>query len=156
MPQLAAKLHISARVQQVHYEWYRNSTLIEEDPTLFGEDRERFTIQKNVLTILDVQERDAAMYQCAAINLHGTRFSSAQLRVLCTFPPCSALTKRAPGSDLAHLSNAAGLRCVTEFACFTTYILTEPSAFFPCEVSANLNDVLAESCPLLRCASRVP
>lgn len=66
------------------YKWYSNTTqIIPED--LPAEDQGRIIIQNNVLIIKDVMEKDAGMYQCGATNLHGVRYSSAQLRVLCKY-----------------------------------------------------------------------
>lgn len=50
------------------------------------DDQNRIKIQDNVLTIsyLD-DERDPGMYQCRASNTLKTRYSSAQLRVLCKY-----------------------------------------------------------------------
>lgn len=48
--------------------------------------RGRINIQDNVLTISPVDEdRDPGMYQCRAANTLKTKYSSAQLRVLCTY-----------------------------------------------------------------------
>lgn len=50
------------------------------------EDRDRYHIQDNVLTIKFVDpERDPGMFQCRAENHLKIRYSSAQLRVLCKF-----------------------------------------------------------------------
>lgn len=71
-------------VPEVLYKWFVNSTLL--DLTKLPPDvRTRYQVKGNRLTITKVQFRDAGMYQCAAENAHGTRFSSAQLRVLCKF-----------------------------------------------------------------------
>jgi len=46
-------------------------------------DHERYTFSSagNILTITNVQLRDAGMYQCQAMNTHGTKFCSAELRI---------------------------------------------------------------------------
>lgn len=70
-------------IPDVTYNWLRNG----EPLTLWNlpeEDVSRYTIQDNVLTIKQLnEERDAGMYQCSATNQLTTKYSSAQLRVLC-------------------------------------------------------------------------
>ena len=68
-------------IPSVVYTWLKNSNVLTMN-TLSPENRARFTISNNVLTIRNVNTGDNGMYQCAAANLHGTRYSSAQLRVL--------------------------------------------------------------------------
>ncbi len=83
--------HYAYIFYQVQYSWYRNATLLTQESLIMPEDIERISIQNNVLTIRDVQEKDSGMYQCAGTNLHGRRMSTAQLRVLCKWPspPCT-------------------------------------------------------------------
>lgn len=73
-------------IPDVTYSWFRNGEpLIPE--TLPPEDRDRYVVQDNVLTIHNLNpERDPAMYQCRAQNIHKTKYSSAQLRVLSLKP----------------------------------------------------------------------
>lgn len=52
---------------------------------LAPEDSTRYTIDNNVLTIRQVTEDDAGMFQCLASNTIGLTYSTAQLRVLCTY-----------------------------------------------------------------------
>ena len=49
------------------------------------EDKKRFIINNNVITITGVKSSDSGMYQCGAINRYGARYSTAQLRILCKF-----------------------------------------------------------------------
>ncbi|XP_011863696.1 PREDICTED: contactin-like [Vollenhovia emeryi] len=73
-------------VPDVTYSWYRNGELLNKY-TLPREDRDRYTIQDNVLNIRRLDpKRDQAMYQCRAENQLKTRYSSAQLRVLSLRP----------------------------------------------------------------------
>ena len=69
-------------VPAVTYQWYRNATLL-NSTTMDADDKSRITINNNILTINNVQFKDAGMYQCAGTNTYGTMLSSAQLRVLC-------------------------------------------------------------------------
>lgn len=70
-------------VPDVSYKWYRNGEpLIVQN--MHPNDASRYLVQDNILTIRDLNpERDPAMYQCRARNTLKTRFSSAQLRILC-------------------------------------------------------------------------
>ncbi|XP_046682308.1 contactin isoform X2 [Homalodisca vitripennis] len=73
-------------IPDVSYAWMRNGELLEVDK-LPEEDRARYVIQDNVLTIRYLNpERDPAMYQCRARNDLRTKYSSAQLRVLSLKP----------------------------------------------------------------------
>ena len=46
-------------------------------------DKGRISVSQNVLHFKTLHEsRDNGMYQCAASNLYGTRYSTAELRVL--------------------------------------------------------------------------
>ena len=76
-------------IPDVIYTWLRNGEVLDPD-YLPADDRSRYHIQDNVLTIKYLDpERDQAMYQCQAKNQLKTRFSSAQLRVLCKLPAFS-------------------------------------------------------------------
>lgn len=70
-------------IPDVTYAWLRNGVEMDVN-RLSAEDWGRYHIQDNVLTIdrLD-PHRDQAIYQCRARNQLRTRYSSAQLRVLC-------------------------------------------------------------------------
>jgi hypothetical protein len=70
-------------IPDVTYSWLRNGELL--DPyNLTYEDKDRYIIVDNVLTIKALDpERDPGMYQCQARNQLKTRYSSAQLRILC-------------------------------------------------------------------------
>lgn len=71
-------------IPDVIYYWLRNSELLND--TLPLQDRDRYTIHDNVLSIKHLDpERDQAMYQCCARNSLKTRCSSAQLRILCEY-----------------------------------------------------------------------
>lgn len=70
-------------IPDVTYSWVRNGELLDIE-TLHPEDKDRYSIQDNVLSIKYLDpERDQAMYQCRAKNQLKTKYSSAQLRVLC-------------------------------------------------------------------------
>ncbi|CAG5135524.1 unnamed protein product, partial [Candidula unifasciata] len=64
------------------YQWYKNGKILRNSAGL--------TVSVNTLTIDAVDlKKDNGMYQCAATNLHGTTFSTAQLRVLELIPSFS-------------------------------------------------------------------
>lgn len=69
-------------IPEVTYKWFKNGEPIELD-TISG-NNSRYIINDNVLRIkyLDL-EKDSGMFQCQARNTLKTRYSSAQLRVLC-------------------------------------------------------------------------
>lgn len=70
-------------IPDVIYSWFRNGELLDME-TLSPDDRDRYSIQDNVLTVKYLDpERDQAMYQCRARNQLKTKYSSAQLRILC-------------------------------------------------------------------------
>lgn len=61
------------------YAWYKNGQLLEN-----GVDG--IEVQENVLTLRNIdKDRDEGMYQCSATNVHGTTYSSGQLKVLCMY-----------------------------------------------------------------------
>lgn len=70
-------------IPDVSYKWFKNGEPLEINK-LQSDDQKRYLIQDNVLNIkyLDA-EKDSGMYQCQARNTLKTRYSSAQLRVLC-------------------------------------------------------------------------
>lgn len=70
-------------VPEVTYKWFKNGEPLDIE-RLQPDDQKRYLIQDNVLSIkyLDA-EKDSGMYQCQARNTLKTRYSSAQLRVLC-------------------------------------------------------------------------
>uniref|UniRef100_A0A0A9W5Z2 Contactin n=1 Tax=Lygus hesperus TaxID=30085 RepID=A0A0A9W5Z2_LYGHE len=73
-------------IPDVTYSWFRDGELLEIEK-LPPEDRDRYLIQDNVLTIKHLDpNRDPAMYQCRARNILKTKYSSAQLRVLSLRP----------------------------------------------------------------------
>ncbi|XP_076173707.1 contactin-like [Ptiloglossa arizonensis] len=73
-------------IPDVTYSWFKNTELLDME-TLRPEDKDRYSIQDNVLNIKYLDpERDPAMYQCRAKNQLKTRYSSAQLRVLSLKP----------------------------------------------------------------------
>lgn len=70
-------------IPDVSYSWFRNGEMLNME-TLPSQDRDRYSIQDNVLSIKYLDpERDQAMYQCRARNQLKTKYSSAQLRILC-------------------------------------------------------------------------
>lgn len=72
-------------IPDVTYNWFRNGEILNME-TLSSEDKDRYSIQDNVLSIKNLDpERDQAMYQCRAKNQLKTRYSSAQLRILCNY-----------------------------------------------------------------------
>ncbi|CAH1783082.1 unnamed protein product [Owenia fusiformis] len=76
------------------YRWYRNGVLLTQE-TLPPDMAGRATVNNNVLTINDVRLSDAEMYQCGAENVHGTLYSTAQVRVL-EFAPTFAKLELQP------------------------------------------------------------
>ena len=66
----------------VTYHWFKDTVELTQ-ASLPQEDQQRITIQNNVLKFSMVDPKDSGMYQCGAENLHGVRYSSGQLRVLC-------------------------------------------------------------------------
>ena len=75
-------------VPDVTYSWLKNGRLL-DNTTLAPEDLNRYFVHENILRIEHLDEkRDSAMYQCRAKNQLKMTYSSAQLRVLCTFPFC--------------------------------------------------------------------
>jgi len=70
-------------VPDVTYKWFKNGEPLEIDK-LSPENQKRYLIQDNVLSIKFLEhDKDSGMYQCQARNTLKTRYSSAQLRVLC-------------------------------------------------------------------------
>ena len=68
----------------LHHRWLKNGLPL-EDQILPG-DEGRVVITNNALSISNLNEElDNGMYQCAAKNTHGTRYSSGELRVLSTY-----------------------------------------------------------------------
>jgi len=92
-------------IPDVTYAWLRNGEVLQVEK-LPEEDRDRYVIQDNVLTIRYLDpERDQAMYQCRAKNDLKTKYSSAQLRVLSLKPsfkkrPLEAETYAAEGGNV--------------------------------------------------------
>ncbi|KAL3862103.1 hypothetical protein ACJMK2_008096 [Sinanodonta woodiana] len=106
------------------YTWYKNGILLQNIP---GE----IEIQQNYLLIKSVKNRHEGMYQCAATNVYGTAYSTAQLRVLSFLPnfnkyplptetlapqggnitiPCSV--EGAPAPEVVWLKNGANMNLV--------------------------------------------
>lgn len=70
-------------IPDVNYTWFKDGNLLE----LSKMDKDRYTIQDNVLTIKYLDpEKDNGMYQCRAENQLKAAFSSAQLKVLSMKP----------------------------------------------------------------------
>ncbi|XP_037963096.2 contactin [Plutella xylostella] len=73
-------------IPDVNYTWWKNGVKLSME-TLEPEDRDRYIIQDNVLTIRHLHHtRDPGMYQCEAKNQLKTSYSSGQLRVLSLKP----------------------------------------------------------------------
>ncbi|XP_015912441.1 contactin [Parasteatoda tepidariorum] len=69
----------------VTYTWLKNGKeLIIEN--LNPNDRNRYNIYENILSIDEVLERDQGMYQCKASNQLGSSYSSGQLRIITLKP----------------------------------------------------------------------
>lgn len=67
----------AAGMPEPTYIWYKNGQVLSGDPS------SGMAVLRNTLTIESVQvQRDSGMYQCAAQNIYGTTYSTAQLRVL--------------------------------------------------------------------------
>lgn len=97
-------------IPDVNYTWFKNGDqLITEE--LEPEDRDRYKIQDNVLTIKYLDpKRDPGMYQCKAKNQLKARYSSAQLRVLSMKPsfkkfPLESETYAAEGGNVTIKCN---------------------------------------------------
>ncbi|XP_015510203.1 contactin [Neodiprion lecontei] len=97
-------------IPDVDYKWFRNGEILDMY-TLPLEDRDRYTIQDNVLSIRNLNpERDQAMYQCRARNQLRTKYSSGQLRVLSLKPsfkkrPMESETYAADGGNVTIVCN---------------------------------------------------
>ncbi|XP_012252358.2 contactin [Athalia rosae] len=97
-------------IPDVSYKWYRNGEILDMY-TLPPEDRERYTIQDNVLSIRYLDpERDQAMYQCRARNQLRTKYTSGQLRILSLKPtfkkrPMESETYAAEGGNVTIVCN---------------------------------------------------
>ncbi|KAK7493986.1 hypothetical protein BaRGS_00014868 [Batillaria attramentaria] len=80
------------------YTWYKNGQVLQNSTGV--------RISGNTMVIDSLQrERDSGMYQCAARNLYGVSFSSAQIRVLEFAPtfakrPVEAFLSAAVGGDI--------------------------------------------------------
>mgnify|MGYP002715731592 CR=1 FL=1 len=71
-------------IPDVNYTWFRNGLPLNPF-NLPPQDRDRYFVQDNILQIKRLNPlSDAGMYQCRASNQLKTKYSSAQLRVLCT------------------------------------------------------------------------
>ncbi|XP_046331627.2 contactin-like [Haliotis rufescens] len=93
---------------RAQYSWYKNGQLITSVP---GD----VEVNKNVLVITSAQpSKHNGMYQCAAENLHGSTYSSAELRVL-EFAPTFAKHPVDP-SQLATVGGNATVICQPEAA----------------------------------------
>lgn len=66
---------------EVTYTWLKNGRDLNLNE-LDSDDRQRYRIYQNILSIDNVQERDQGMYQCKATNHLGSAYSSGQLRVI--------------------------------------------------------------------------
>ncbi|XP_015594638.1 contactin [Cephus cinctus] len=97
-------------IPDVSYSWFRNGEVLDMF-TLPPEDRDRYFIQDNVLTIRNLDpERDQAMYQCRASNQLKAKYSSGQLRVLSLKPsfkkrPMESETYAAEGGNVTIACN---------------------------------------------------
>ena len=80
---------IADGIPTVLYSWYINGTKLTLD-IIEATERPRFTVHHNSLIITDIKEADQGMYQCAASNVYGTRYSTAQIRVRCKESETSA------------------------------------------------------------------
>lgn len=73
-------------VPRAVYTWYLNGEILRDIPG-------KLEVRRNILVIRKLEKsHDPGVYMCTATNVHGTAFSSAELRVL-AFPPTFA---RAP------------------------------------------------------------
>ncbi|CAD5114730.1 DgyrCDS3772 [Dimorphilus gyrociliatus] len=61
-------------------EWIKNGKVIKNG------DNPRIKVDKSLLTLNNIEDDDAGMYQCAAKNEHGKVYSSGQLRVISLAP----------------------------------------------------------------------
>ncbi|RWS07231.1 contactin-like protein, partial [Dinothrombium tinctorium] len=72
-------------IPDVVYSWYKNGKELTYG-SLSPQDLPRYKIRENLLTIDGLSETDNGMYQCKASNQLGSRFSSAQLKVMALRP----------------------------------------------------------------------
>lgn len=97
-------------IPDVNYTWFRNGEVLDVR-TLPMEDRDRYIIVDNVLTIKYLKpDRDQAMYQCRARNILKAKYSSAQLRILSLKPsfkkrPLELETYAAEGGNITVICN---------------------------------------------------
>lgn len=97
-------------VPDVNYTWWKNGERLTMD-TIAPEDRDRYHIQDNILTIKYLDPtKDPGMYQCGARNQLKTTYSSAQLRVLSLKPsfkkrPLESETYGAEGGNVTIACN---------------------------------------------------
>ncbi len=78
-------------IPEVYYQWYKNGEELSDrslmDNSLSPEDRHRYIVKENILTIDGlIPERDEGMYQCKAYNQLGSAFTSGQLRIISMAP----------------------------------------------------------------------
>ncbi|GFO45288.1 contactin [Plakobranchus ocellatus] len=96
------------------YSWYKDGVRFTSDPSA------GIVVNRNSLTIEKVDEdRDSAMYQCAAENQYGTSYSTAQLRVLEIKPRFDKSPM--PESVSAAMDGQVTLRCNPVAAPAPTY-----------------------------------
>ncbi|RWS28663.1 contactin-like protein [Leptotrombidium deliense] len=72
-------------IPEVSYSWYKNGrelTFAEMPP----QEQPRYKVKENILTIEDLSDVDNGMYQCKAYNQLGSKFTSAQLKVMALRP----------------------------------------------------------------------
>ncbi len=98
-------------IPDANYTWYKNAELMDRDQL----DRDKYTIQDNVLTIKYLDpDKDDGMYQCKATNQLKGVFSQAQLRVLSIKP---TFKKRPLESEIYAVQNGnTTIQCDPEAA----------------------------------------
>lgn len=101
------------------YRWLKNGAAF-DNTTIPADDVSRVSVSNNWVTIkaLDA-EKDNAMYQCVATNALGTRYSSAQLKVL-SFAPNFAKYPLQPNQYATEKGNTS-LLCRPEAAPYPAF-----------------------------------
>ncbi|XP_058128095.1 contactin [Anopheles ziemanni] len=99
----------------VNYTWYKNGELMAEDGQDARFNKDKYTIQDNLLKINYLEpEEDNGMYQCKATNQLKGVYSAAQLRVLSMKP---SFKKRPLESEIYSIANGnTTIHCEPEAA----------------------------------------
>ncbi|XP_049844901.1 contactin [Schistocerca gregaria] len=136
-------------IPDVTYSWLRNGEPLDVEK-LPGEDRDRYRIVDNVLTIKNLDpDRDQAMYQCKAKNQLKAKYSTAQLRILSLKPsfkkrPLEPETYAAEGGNIT-------INCNPEAAPRPSFVWKKDGSQIG---SGGLREILRNGDLLIRSVSR--